>query len=1083
MAGQSPLINLTARVFATLRDEALDLLNRRVLEPAYGDYIATGVAPAVVSVLAYFQEQNAFYADRRRRNSYLFLADSRESVVVLARAQGYRARPATSASVAVLVTPSPPRVAPITIRKGTRISVGDLTFEAAQDFVIPANATIWPDGTTDDLVIFVEGATRVDPFTSDGTASQSFRLSAANTIDGSVSVTVIGEEWQEVENLTFVESDQRGHDTFEGDGTDSQTFVLSLYNANILIDDEDSLLVMVTPAGQTSSQARIWTQVDALTGAAQEYVATQDTAGETTIRFGLDAAGAAPGVGDVIDILYIISGAQKRYQLVYDEFDRATITLGDGTNGLIPPDGAGIEVTYRVGGGVRGNVPASTIDQVVQAFLPTGARTAVRIRNVEPGRGGEEPESIERVRYFAPRFAKANRRAVTREDWTALAATYRSPTFGAPSHANAYLKQTVPELNTVVVAVWGRDELGRVSTPSTALKAGILQLLNARRTITTVAEMIDGEVVVVDMLIGVVLDVGRNRETVFAAVRTAVEGFFDSAFVLPGLDLSISRLYDTIQSVDGVRQAVIENLDGATQLNLDVGTGDGVTTEFSGDFVLLDGTALVPGSLAVTDTQQQAIDNGNGSFLGDVDLGGVNVVTYADGRFTITFATPPLVGLPVTAEAKRQIFAPQLEDLGTSDGTLQVLNGATEYYPIVARAPRGGWAPQQALIVDDFRVGVTNRFRGRLPRGITPGSIVIEDNVPGAPVLVGADNGAGGIIGAGILSGSVDYDTGDIDFEFNAVPTLPVRVSWTTNRVNVFLPAEYLPLTPGRVWFWGGYRGPTATQPGGADINVFDDGDGNMVGDALVGGTVSYETGEVNFAWNAVVPPGAPSGPFYGRLLEVPDGVRTDFTYEVRTLPGGAGVAVDLREGFNDGEGRTRFRLSDLSTPGVAIQDAWDNWQGGLHGDSLNTEGDNTLTYGPAAVGQMTFQVPLAPGTTQDFEVYVTGVGVFMYSAWVFRVKTPGGPGLDKYLFADNNGRLWGTSTQVFPVDRLDALRGRYLAVLSGSPVANGRPLQLTYDALVNVPPALDVPILGSQVATVGTIQIEERAQEDPNVG
>jgi len=1083
MAGQSPLINLTARVFATLREEAFDLLRRRVLEPAYGDYIATGVVPASIDVLSYYQEQNAFYADRRRRNSYLFLADSRESVVVLARAQGYRARPATSASVAVLGSPSPPQVAPVTIRKGTRISVGDLTFEAAADFVIPANATIWPDGTTDDLIVFSEGATRVEPFTSDGSANQIFQLGAPNTIEGSVSVSILGEPWEEVENITFVESDTRGRNTYVADGTDFQQIQLSLFNANIRIDDEDAILLLVTPAGQTSAQAQTWQQVDAFTGAAREFTASQDANGVTIIRFGEASAGSAPLVGDTADVLYLISGAQKRYQLSYDEFDRAIILFGDGVNGLIPQDGAIVEVTSRVGGGFRGNVPASTIDQVIQGFLPTGARTAVRIRNSEAARGGEEPEGIERIRYFAPRFAKANRRAVTREDWTALAATYRDAMFGAPSNANAYLKQRVPELNTVVVAVWGRDNFGRVSTASTALKAGILQFLNSRRTITTVAEIINGQVVVIDMQLGVVLDVGRSREMVFEAVRAAISGFFASAFVLPGLDLSISRLYDAIQGVDGVRQAIIENLIGATQLGLELGIGDGVTAEFSGDFVLRDGTSIVNGSLAVTDTQQQVIDDGSGSFLGDVDVGGTNTVTYGDGRFTVTFASPPIVGLAITAEAKAEIFAPQLEDLGVSDGTIQTVNSATDYFPILQRAPRGAWAPQQSLIVDDFRVGVMNRFRGRLPQGITPSSIVIGDNVPLAPILVGGDDGAGGITGAGILSGSVSYATGDIDFEFTGPPTLPVRINWSTNRVNTFLPAEYLPLTPGRVWWWGGYRGPTAAQPGGADINVFDDGNGNMVGDALVGGTISYETGEVDFEWNAVVPPGAPAGPFYGRLLAAPDGALTKFTYEVRTLPGGAGALVDLRETFNDGEGRTRFKLSDLSTPGVSIQDAWDNWQSGLHGASLELEGDNTLTYGPSAGGQLTFAVPLAAGTTQDFEVFVTGVGVFMNSAFVFRVPTPGGLGLDKYLFADNNGRLWGTTSQAFPNDRLDHLRGRYISVLSGSPIPSGRALSLTYDALVRVPPSLDVPIQGSQVATVGTIQIEERAQEDPNIG
>lgn len=1079
MPGQAPAVDFTARTFEALRAAGLDLLRRRVgSNVTYLDFIATGVVPAIIDTLAWFQEQNAHYFDRRWRNSYLFLADTREAMLILARAQGYRMRPATSASISLQAIPSPPQVAPITIPRGTRLSVGDLVFEVADDYVIPANATIWPDGTTDDLILLVEGTTREEVFTSDGSPFQTFELGQPGTIDGSVTVVILGEEWQSVENLSYVESDQRGRDTFIGDGEDGQEMTLSLLNATIELGNEDGLVVLVTPVGQTSVAAQLWTQVAEFTGAPREFTASADIDGVTKVIFGLEVNGSAPAVGDTVDVLYLIAGAQKRYQLDYDEFDRAILRFGNDTFGLIPTNGAEIQVTYRTGGGVRGNVPSGTIDQQVSGLLPTGARTAVRIRNVEPGRGGEPAETVEHARYFAPRYAKSNLRAVTAEDWTALAATFRDATFGAPAHANAYLKQSVPELNTVRVALWSRDEVGRLAAPSTALKVGVKKYLDTKRTITTTAEMMDGVVILIDLSVGITLDVGRDRETVFAAVRTAIERFFNSAFVLPGLDLSISRLYETIQAVDGVRRALIEELVGSVLARITIGTGDGGTQEFSGDFTLLEGSAVVPGSISVTDGQQQATDDAEGSFQGDIDVGGTNVATYADGKFTVTFGTAPVLDQPVTAEAKLVVFAPHVESLGTSDGSVARLDGATDYYPIVQRAPRGVWARQQAQIVDDFRVGATNRFRGRLPRGILPNSIVIEDNVGGAPVLTGIDNGVGVITGPGILSGSVDYATGDIDFEFNAAPTLPVVIRWETNRLHLFLPTEYLPLTPARVWWWIGYRGPAGTQPGGADLNVFDDGTGNMVGDALVGGTISYETGEVDVELNAVPPPGAsPSLSVWGRLVEAPDGVRTDFTFQVRTLSGGGGSIVDLSEGAGDGEGRTRLRLTDLSRPGVSLSDAWDNWQGQLHGASLDRENPNTLDY-TAGTGVLNFNVPLPLGTTQDFVVEVTAVGVVMYAAWAFGVKTPGGPGLDKYLFADNFGRLWGTAANTYPTDRLDHLRGRYLVQLSGSPIAAGRALEVTYDALLRVPPALDVPIQGDQVASVGTISLEERAPE-----
>jgi len=329
MSGQSPAADLTARTFGPLRERALGLLRRRVgSAAAYNDWIATGVVPGIIDVLAWFHEQSAHYHDRRRRNDYLFLADTREAMAILTRAQGYRMRPATSASVSMQASPEPPQVAPVTLRGGTRINVGDLVFEVAEDYTIPANASIWPDGTTEDIIVVVEGTTHEETFTSDGTAFQPFDLGAQGVIENSVDVTVLGQLWDEVDNLTVIEGDQRGRDSFEADGADDQAYDLTLLHANISTDDEDGLVVLVIPAGGTSADAELWTQVAGFTGAPKEFTATQTADGVTTIRFGAESAGAAPGDGARIDVLYLIAGAQRRYQLTYDELDKATIMFG-----------------------------------------------------------------------------------------------------------------------------------------------------------------------------------------------------------------------------------------------------------------------------------------------------------------------------------------------------------------------------------------------------------------------------------------------------------------------------------------------------------------------------------------------------------------------------------------------------------------------------------------------------------------------------------------------------------------------------------------------------------------------------------
>jgi hypothetical protein len=1080
-------VDFTARTLEVIRERGLALLKARIGQFAYNDAVATGVVPAMIEVVAWLHEQNAHYYDRRFRNSLLFLADTLESMRILTRAQGYRMRPATAASVAVLVEPEPPQPAPITIPVGTKVVLGDLTFELLVPAIIPASVPAWPDGTTDDVIALTEGLTRTDRFTSTGEKFQPFALTQPGTIDGSVSVVVLGQTWDEVPSLVFVEGTQSGRDAFTGTGLDAQEYTLSLLNALTDIEDDDGLTVLVFPLGQDQSAVQVWQHVADFTGAPREYVTFIDIDGVVRVRFGAASDGAAPAAGDSVQVLYLVSGAQKRYQLTYDEFDTGLVTFGDGVFGVIPPNGADIVVTYRVGGGVRGNIAPGVMDQTVQGLLPSGGRTAVRLRNTERGSGGEAPQSVEAARFFAPRFAKSNDRAVRKEDWVALSNTYIDTVFGAPSHANAFLKQRRPELNTVRVAVWGRDDLGRVATPGTPLKVGMKRFLDTKRTFTTVVEMIDGEVVLMDVEASLLLVQGATRTVVFAAVTEAIQTFFNSAFVRPGVDLPIGGLFQAMEEVDGVDRVTIDRIRGSRLVQITLGTGDGNNKLFTGDFPLDMGTAVVEESITVSDGTQQMVDDGEGTFTGDVDLGVPagpgNEAIYATGKFEATFNAAPALNAIVTAEAKVEVFFAFSEDIGASDGSVQFVDTAGTFYPIVRRGPLGAWSGDASAVVDGNRVGTSSQFRGTLPTGIIDNSPVIPRPLrfidsTGLPQIV-VDNGVGVLEQplAGSAVGTIGYSTGVFNFTFLAGPVLPVRVEWSTRTVDIYIPEEFLPLEPGRLFFWGGFSKDGA-QAGGSELVAFDDGDGNIVGDVLANGFVIYETGHVVFEWNTDPPPGIAGGAArFGRLVQVPNGILTEFDLQVRTATGGGGSLVDLSSASDDGEGRTRFRLSGLSTVGFTLVDAFDNWQGGIHGPSLDSENDNFVTYS-LGTGKLTFSQPLPVGTSQDFPVQVTNVTTFMYSAFVYRVKAPTGPGLDKGLFADNNGRLWGDSANPYPTNRLDHLRARLTASLAGPPIAAGRSQFLTYDALSGVPPVRDVPVAGDQIAVAGRIKLTETPPE-----
>ncbi|HOP41229.1 MAG TPA: hypothetical protein PLI53_09315 [Geobacteraceae bacterium] len=107
----------------------------------------------------------------------------------------------------------------------------------------------------------------------------------------------------------------------------------------------------------------------------------------------------------------------KHFEIEINENDIVTVSLGDNQNGKIPAPGTNnIRAVYRIGGGVRGNVGAHKINQVVSNIQEISSVT-----NPEQASGGVERESIESIKRMAPKTLRTLWRAVTAEDYKTLA--------------------------------------------------------------------------------------------------------------------------------------------------------------------------------------------------------------------------------------------------------------------------------------------------------------------------------------------------------------------------------------------------------------------------------------------------------------------------------------------------------------------------------------------------------------------------------------------------------------------------------------------------------------------------------------
>lgn len=111
---------------------------------------------------------------------------------------------------------------------------------------------------------------------------------------------------------------------------------------------------------------------------------------------------------------YSSTASDRHYTL---DRQQGHIQFGDGQAGLIPPRGNNnIRLTYRTGGGQRGNQTAQTLVE-----LKTTIPYVADVINWEAAEGGNDQESLERLKDRSPKRLRHRNRAVTAEDFADLA--------------------------------------------------------------------------------------------------------------------------------------------------------------------------------------------------------------------------------------------------------------------------------------------------------------------------------------------------------------------------------------------------------------------------------------------------------------------------------------------------------------------------------------------------------------------------------------------------------------------------------------------------------------------------------------
>jgi uncharacterized phage protein gp47/JayE len=236
-----------------------------------------------------------------------------------------------------------------------------------------------------------------------------------------------------------------------------------------------------------------------------------------------------------------LSSAEDRdYYVQFDENDVCWVWFGDGTYGRIPPTGQNnIRATWRIGGGSLTNVAANTITTINTTSPPIAQLTAVT--NPQAAAGGNDHESIDHAKAFGPIAYRSGQRAVTLNDYVALA---------QQAGGVAKVRAAAPNWNTIELYI---APTGATASPvPETLRRRLISYFEDKRMAGSLVEILDASFIPIDISIELVYDKRYQPDAVRQAAESAVSDLLAFNNVDFGLPIYLSDVYGKVESLPGV---------------------------------------------------------------------------------------------------------------------------------------------------------------------------------------------------------------------------------------------------------------------------------------------------------------------------------------------------------------------------------------------------------------------------------------------------------------------------------------------------------------------------------------------------
>ncbi len=268
-----------------------------------------------------------------------------------------------------------------------------------------------------------------------------------------------------------------------------------------------------------------------------------------------------------VDLLLESGPSDLHYTVRVDHNDRAVFRFGDGLNGAVPV--GDITIKYFTGGGIVGNLPASSLTRIDGSFYDTlGNPAKVSVINPAATNGGLDRETVNAARVYAPLSVRARRTSVCNEDFEINAMTV-----GGVGRMLFLTSDEWTGIDENVGKLWVVPATG--GTASAMLLSEVEQavtLTYPRRTCFQV-DVMSADYLLIDVEARIWIEQGRDRSVVKQAIEDALADFFSplladqtpnpsidfgynykAADGSPAPEVSWSTLFNIVHDVPGVRK-------------------------------------------------------------------------------------------------------------------------------------------------------------------------------------------------------------------------------------------------------------------------------------------------------------------------------------------------------------------------------------------------------------------------------------------------------------------------------------------------------------------------------------------------